>query len=90
MASYKKWPFSQLQNFVNINPRFNIQYLDIVLLLIWYHELKISDGQTDIQVCSHYNFRRVDVNIKCLRRDDDGHKVMRRGHITTYGHIKKK
>jgi hypothetical protein len=57
-----------ITKFVNINPRFNIQYFDIVLLLILYHELQISDGRTDIQVSSHYNFRRVDVNIKCLRR----------------------
>ena len=57
-----------ITNFNNINPRFSIQYFDIVLSLILYHKRQISDGRTDIQVCSHYNFRRVDVNIKCLRR----------------------
>jgi hypothetical protein len=48
------------QNFVNTNPRFSINYFDIVLLFISHHQLQINDRRTDIQVCRHYNFRRVD------------------------------
>jgi hypothetical protein len=59
---------SQFQNVGNTNPRINIKYFDIVLLLILYHKLQISDGRTDMQVCSHDSFRRVNVHIKCLRR----------------------
>ena len=68
MICYKQSPFSQLQNDVNTNPRFNINYFDIVFLFISHHQLQINDRRTDIQVCRHYNFGRVDVNTKCLRR----------------------
>jgi hypothetical protein len=78
-----------ISNFGNTNPCINIKYFDIVLLLIVCHKLQISDGRTDMQVCSHYSFRRVDVNIKFCEDDDDGHKVMRKGYITSYDHAKK-
>jgi hypothetical protein len=87
MICYKQWRFSQSQNVGNTNPRINIQYFDIVLLLILYHKLQISDGRTDIQVIT------VSEELMCIYNvyedDDDGHKVMRKGYITSYDHAKK-
>ena len=69
-----------ITKFCQYKSTFSIKYFDIVLLFISHHQLQINDGRTDIQVCRHYNFRRV----------DDGHRMMRKGHITSYGHLEKK
>ena len=57
-----------ITNFVNTNPRFSINYFDIVLLFTSHHQLQINDRRTDIQVCRHYNFGRVDVNTKMFTK----------------------